>query len=93
MASKRKLTIAEIMRSGSCIRRKWDSILLSTWAFREIVRPRSRQGRLTADHWIDMPPGYGIFIHKKPQEKDGVVREDTYMFVRAVADLLLQQGC
>lgn len=29
-----------------------------------------------------MPEGYGIFIHCKPQEKDGVVREDTYMFVR-----------
>lgn len=44
------------------------------------------EGSLTADHWIDMPEGYGIFIHKKPQEKDGNVREDTYMFVRIAAD-------
>lgn len=29
-----------------------------------------------------MPKGYCIFIHKKPQEKDGNIREDTYMFVR-----------
>lgn len=28
-----------------------------------------------------MPEGYYIFIHNKPQEKDGVVREDTYMYV------------
>lgn len=34
-----------------------------------------------------MPEGYGIFIHKKPQEKDGVVREDTYMFVRSYAEI------
>lgn len=52
--------------------------------------------QLMADHWIDMPEGYYIFIHAKPQEKDGVVREDTYMFVSGLgrwnAWLFTRQG-